>query len=104
MTETSWTPLAPAIVRHASLMKLSLPRWYGMRRMTRAGLGWYRVSEQLAERLANPQAPADMPMILPRWHECQRSGEPVFSEMAFADEESVFGIRRLSAPAGKKHR
>ena len=97
MINSTETLATPAIVRHENLMKLSLPRWYGIRRMTRAGLGWYRVSEELAKRLADPQAPADMPINLPRWDECLRSGEPVFSELAFPDEERIVGIRRVKS-------
>jgi hypothetical protein len=86
--------MTPAIVRHGSLMKLLLPRWYGVRRFTGDGrIGWYRVSQQVADVFAySPDWPA-FAVRLPRWETCLRSGDPIITEPWFGPEEGTIWFR-----------
>ena len=70
---------APAIVRHTSLMRLARPRWYGIRIFGDNGtIGWYRVSQEVADGFANlPIQQRPWRIILPRWEACLRSGDSI---------------------------
>ena len=80
----------PAIVHHASLMKLALPRYYGFPIFTSDGeLRFTKVGEALADFLTDPPILCgERGIHLPAWNAVLRSG--------LAHKKSVDELIRLT--------